>query len=57
MHNPNARASHNKNVVEEIAQEPCAMSGMEVLQYCLAQRKELLSSPRPVDPYDATLIT
>ena len=43
MHNPNSQASHNKNVVEEIAQAPCSMSAMEVLQYCHAQRKELLS--------------
>ena len=41
MHNPNARAAHNENVVEEIAQAPCAMYAMEVLQYCPAQRKEL----------------
>ena len=36
MHNPNARAAHNKNVVEEIAPAPCAMSSMEMLQYCPA---------------------
>ena len=46
-----------KNVVEEIAQEPCSMSPMEVLQYCPAQIKELLSSTRVVDPSDVTLIT
>ena len=57
MHNPNARAAHNTNVVEEIAQAPCAMSAMEVLQYCPAQRKELLSSTRAIDPSDAALIT
>ena len=55
--NPNARASHNKNVVEEISQAPCAMSTMEVLQYCPAERKELLSSTRFVDPSDVMLIT
>ena len=30
MHNPNARATHNENVVEEIAQVPCMMFAMEV---------------------------
>ena len=57
MHNPNARAAHSENVVEEIYQAPCAMSSMEALQYCLAQRNELLSSTRVVDPSDVILIT
>ena len=57
MHNPKARVGHNKNVVEEIAQAPCAMSTMGVLQYFPAQRKELLSSTRAVDAYDMTSIT
>ena len=54
MHNPNAQASRNENVVDEIAQGWCTM---EVLQYWPTQRKELLSSTRAVDPSDATLIT
>ena len=57
MHNPNAQAAHNENVVEEITQAPCAMSTMEVLQYCPSQIKELSSSTRFVDPFDVTLIT
>ena len=57
MHNPNARATHNTNVVEKIAQEPCAISAMEVLQYCPAQRKEPLSSNKDVDPSDTMVIT
>ena len=57
MHNPNARAAHNETIVEEIAQAPCAMSVMEVLQYCPTQRNELLSSTRAVDRSDPTLIT
>ena len=36
MHNPDVRVSHNENVVEEIAQEPCSISSMEVFQYCPA---------------------
>ena len=38
MHNPNARSTHNKNVLEEIAQAPCVMFAMEVFQYCPVQR-------------------
>ena len=57
MHNPNARAAHNANVVEKIAQAPCSISSMEVLQYCPTQRKKLLSSIRFVDPSDAMSIT
>ena len=56
MHNPNARAAHNENVVEEINQAPCVISVIEVLQYCPAQIKELLSSTRAVDPSDGMLI-
>ena len=57
MHNPNARYAHKKNVVKEISQEPCSIPIMEVLQYCPAQRRELFSSTRVVDPFDLTLIT
>ena len=31
-HNPNARAAHNYSVVEDLSQNPCAMSALEVLQ-------------------------
>jgi hypothetical protein len=41
-HNPNARATHNYSVVEDLSQTPCAMSALEVLQSCPAQRKALL---------------
>jgi hypothetical protein len=43
-HNPNARASQNYSMVEDLSQTPCAMSSLEVLQRCLAQRKSLLTS-------------
>jgi hypothetical protein len=43
-HNPNARATHNYSVVEYLSQTPCAMSALEVLQSCPAQRKALLTS-------------
>ena len=57
MHNPNARAAHNEFFFEEIAQSPCSISSMEVLQYCPGQRKELFSSTRVVDPFNVTLVT
>jgi hypothetical protein len=43
-HNPNARAAHNYSVVEYLSQTPCAMSALEVLQRCPAQRKALLTA-------------
>ena len=36
-HNPNARAAQNYNVVEGLAQAPCAMFVLEVLQSCPVQ--------------------
>jgi hypothetical protein len=41
-HNPNARAAQNYSVVEYLAQTPCAMSALEVLQSFPSQRKTLL---------------
>jgi hypothetical protein len=43
-HNLNARATHNYSVVEYLAQTPCAMSSLEVLQSFPSQRKALLST-------------
>jgi hypothetical protein len=43
-HNPNARAAQNYSVVEDLSQTPCAMSALEVLQSCPAQRKALLTA-------------
>jgi hypothetical protein len=43
-HNPNARAAQNYSVVEDLSQTPCAMSALEVLQSCPAQRKSLLTA-------------
>jgi hypothetical protein len=43
-HNPNSRAAHNYSVVEDLSQTPCAMSSLEVLQSCPAQRKALLTA-------------
>jgi hypothetical protein len=43
-HNPNARATHNYSVVEDLSQTPCAKSALEVLQSFPAQRKALLTA-------------
>ena len=42
FHNPNARDASNYSVVEYLAQTPYAMSALEVLHSCLAQRDALL---------------
>ena len=49
LHNPNARATTNYSVVEELAQTPCAMSRLEVLQSCPTQRDALLAALGSMD--------
>ena len=41
---PNSRATQFYNVVEDLAQAPCAMSTLEVLQSCPTQCKNLLTT-------------
>jgi hypothetical protein len=48
-HNPNARATQNYYVVEDLSQTPCAMSALEVLQSCPSKRKALLTSFRSTE--------
>jgi hypothetical protein len=43
-HNPNARATHNYSVVEDLSQTPYVMSALEVLQSCPSQRQTLLTA-------------
>jgi hypothetical protein len=57
VHNPQARATHNYSLVDDLAQSPAAMSVLEVLQTCPTQRKSLLSALGAVDPADTRLIT
>jgi hypothetical protein len=54
--NPHARAAQNYNIVEDLAQAPSAMSALEVLQTCPAQRKALLKAIGGIDPTDTNLI-
>ena len=42
--NTNARVAQFYNIVEDLAQAPCAMSTLEVLQSCPTQRKNLLTA-------------
>jgi hypothetical protein len=56
-HNPNTRASHNYSIVEDLAQAPCAMSVLEVLQSFPTQWKSLLSAIGGVDPSESSLMT
>ena len=56
-HNPNVGAAQQYSIVEDLAQAPCAMSTLEVLQTCLVQWKALLSVIGGLDPTDSNLIT
>ena len=42
--NPSSQAAQNYNIVEDLAQAPCAMSALEVLQHCPNQRRTLLAA-------------
>jgi hypothetical protein len=42
--NPSSRAAQNYNIIEDLAQAPCAMSALEVLQHYPSQRRILLAS-------------
>ena len=44
------------NVVEDLAQAPCAMSTLEVIQSCPTQRKKLLTALGALDPDNTNLI-
>ena len=49
-HNPNAKATQDYSIVEDLAQDPCAMSALEVLQTWPTQLKELLSAIEGLNP-------
>jgi hypothetical protein len=54
--NPHARAAQNYSIVEDLAQEPSAMSSLEVLQSFPAQRKTPLKAIGGIDPMNTNLI-
>ena len=49
FHNLNSRVASNYSVVEYLAQTPCAMSVLEVLQSCPAQQDSLLADLGSMD--------
>ena len=54
--NNNARAAQNYFVVEDLGQNPCAMSTLEVLQTCPPQRRALLSALGVDDDKSSSII-
>ena len=54
--NPNARAAQFYKVVEDLAQAPCPMSTLEVIQSCPTQRKNMLTALGALDPDNSNLI-
>jgi hypothetical protein len=48
--NPSLRVTQNYNIVEDLAQESCAMSALKVLQHYPSQRRMLLAAIGAVDP-------
>ena len=55
--NPNAHLTQYYNIVEDLAQAPCAMSALEVLQTCPTQQKNLLTTLGAMDPENSNIIT
>jgi hypothetical protein len=56
-HNLNTQAAQHYSIVEDLAQAPCAMFALEVLQSCPSQRKALLQAIGAVDSADASLLS
>jgi hypothetical protein len=52
VHNPQARATHNYSLVDDLAQSLDTMSVLEVLQTFPTQRKSLLPTLGVFDPAD-----
>jgi hypothetical protein len=55
--NTSSRATQNYNIVEDLAQEPCAMSALEVLQHCPSQHRTLLAAIDTFDPESSNNLT
>ena len=55
-HNPNARATQNYSIFEDLGETPCAMSDLKVLQMCPSQRNALLSALRALEPSGSKVI-
>lgn len=57
MHDFNTRVTQHYSIVKDLAQAPCAMFVVEVLQSCRTQLKALLSTIDGVDPSDTSIIS
>ena len=57
IYNPNSHATKHYSIVEDLAQAPCTMFALEVLQSCPTQWKALLSSIGGVDPSESNILT
>ena len=55
--NPNAHVSQYYNIVEDLAQAPCTMPALELLQTCPTQRKHFLTTLGAIDPEYNNIIT
>ena len=49
LHNPNARVATNYSIVQDLAQTPCAMLALEMLQSCPAWQDALLAALGSMD--------
>ena len=56
-HNPNARAMQNYSIIEDLAQDPCAMSTLELLQSFPVQQNALLAVLGVKDPSSSNTIS
>jgi len=54
--NPNDHIDQNYNIVEDLVQDPCAISSLEVLQHCPRHRRTLSSAIGTMDPEELNLI-
>jgi hypothetical protein len=55
--NSNAHATKNYNILEYLAQDPCAMSTLEVIWNCSSQHRTMFSTIEAMDPKESNLIT
>jgi len=56
LHNPNAIVAPNYSVVEDIAQTPCSMSTLEVLQNFPSQQNAFISALGYLDSSNAHIV-
>ena len=55
--NPNVHATEYYNIVEDLAQAPCTMLTLEVLQTCPTQWMDLVIATGALDPENSNIIS